>query len=97
MLLCVVCFLLGVARGRKIYLTFLQLLLLLLLGLRLLTLVGLVDVLIGGLTAVFAQALDELCHGSQSSLAVEVNDLIGSLGEELDGWEALDLDVLELI
>lgn len=75
----------------------LQLLLFLVLVLLLAIVIGLVDIVVSGLTALFAQALDELGKTIEGSLAVVVDDLIGALGEQLDGREALDLDVFEFV
>lgn len=47
--------------------------------------------------AVLAAALHELSHALESPLATVVNHLVSLLLEELDGGEALDLDVLELV
>lgn len=78
---------------------FLQLFLFFVLGIvsGILAVIGLVQVVIGGLAVLFAQALDEFGETVESTLAVVVDDLVGVLGEELDGREALDLDVLKLV
>ena len=75
----------------------LQLLLFLVL-LFLITVLGLVNILISTYaTVLFAQAIDELEKSIESSLTTIVNDLIGAFREQLNSWEALNLDIFEFV
>ncbi|GMR60670.1 hypothetical protein PMAYCL1PPCAC_30865, partial [Pristionchus mayeri] len=52
--------------------------------------------LLGLLGALLAVALEELDEALKGSVSGVVDDLVGAGGEELDGREGLDLDVLDL-
>lgn len=52
--------------------------------------------LLGSSSSLLSVGLEELCESFNGTVSGVVDDLVGSSWEELDGWERLDLDILDL-